>query len=139
MSATNCPSCGKPGTLVQDAVRSEYECEDPDCDWFREQWEVTGLTPEFDATGHGFRVLTFQDRYGEPCTLQKSSLASENAVWFGTSGRVDVGPPWKPFPLPDNALVHSRMHLTQEQVRQLLPYLQYFADTGQLPSIPFST
>jgi hypothetical protein len=87
-------------------------------------------------TGRGFGRYEFKDRYGEECSLQKSSLATEDAIWFGCEGRVQVCVQyegWKPVPLPEGALIHSRMHLTQEQVKALLPILQHFAETGDLP------
>lgn len=33
-------------------------------------------------------------------------------------------------------MLSTRMHLNQEQVKQLLPILQHFADTGELPQLP---
>jgi len=92
-----------------------------------------------DRTNRGFALIEFQDRYGELCQIQKSSLAGEEAIWFGPKGRVEVlvpGRSWQPFPLPEGALVHSRMHLTQEGVRELLPILQHFAEHGELPTLP---
>jgi len=92
-------------------------------------------------TGRGFQLFEFEDRYGEPCSLQMSSLATESAIWFGTGGRMNQlasrvtegGSGWVPFTPPEGVIVHSRMHLTQAQVRELLPLLQHFAETGELP------
>lgn len=87
-----------------------------------------------DETGErGWKRYTFEDRYGEPCSIQKSSLATEDAIWLGTEGRTVQGPPWKEFVPPEDVLVKSRMHLTQDQVRELLPLLQHFVKTGELP------
>jgi hypothetical protein len=93
------------------------------------------MKTKFKLTPRGFGTLEFKDRYGEECSLQQSSLASENAIWFG----VDEAKPIyedtaKPFILPDNVVVSGRMHLTQDQVIVLLPYLQHFVKTGWLPS-----
>ncbi len=102
---------------------------------------------ESTKTARGFRLDEFTDRYGEKCSLQKSSLASEAAIWFGTEGRVcRMGPNgWEEFApeefgqafgnpgLENQVLVKSRMHLTQDMVRELLPALQHFAETGELP------
>jgi len=41
---------------------------------------------------------------------------------------------WVPFPIDDRVLLNSRMHLTQDMVKELLPVLQYFAEHGVLPS-----
>ncbi|MFC5509300.1 hypothetical protein [Bosea massiliensis] len=71
-------------------------------------------------TERGFSKAVFKDRYGSECSLQKSSLAGEHAIWFGVD---------KPFPRCDG---WPRMHLTQEQVGELLPILQRFAETGEL-------
>lgn len=71
--------------------------------------------PLVTKTERGFDLITFEDRYANPCNIQKSSLATEEAIWFGFSG-------------PDG----DRMHLTQHQVARLLPILQKFVDTGEL-------
>ena len=136
MSATNCPWCGKPGTVVEvDGQATYYTCNEDDCDFDPEEdrWEVRRTEISFNRTDRGFTVFEFQDVYGEPCTLQNSSLASEGAIWFGTGGRIKKGPPWEDVPIPDNWLVKSRMHLTQAQVAQILPYLEYFVHNGHLP------
>ena len=105
------------------------------------------------VTSRGFRIDKFVDRYGHACSLQKSSLATEDAVWFGIDdpmpqimssdavklGRVDLLTPgepvvgWVPWTLPDEVQISTRMHLTQAQVKALLPALQHFVKTGQLP------
>ncbi len=95
-------------------------------------------------TNRGFAIIEFPDHYGEKCSLQKSSLAFTEAIWLGTEGRVSRMTPsgWQDFTPKEfeeefgvgrEVLVHSRMHLTQEMVRELLPALQHFAETGELP------
>ncbi|MEH6565581.1 MAG: hypothetical protein V7756_09690 [Halopseudomonas sp.] len=100
-----------------------------------------------EQTCRGFDIATFKDRYGASCSLQKSSLGSEDAIWFG----VDDPEPkimasqaaafgvdaiettgWVPYPLPKEVLLNTRMHLTRDQVSELLPALQRFAATGEL-------
>lgn len=92
-------------------------------------------------TGRGFAIIEFEDRYGEKCSIQKSSLATENAIWFGTNDanpRVmasSIDPDatgWVKYHIPDDVLLSTRMHLTQEQVQELLPILTHFAQTGEL-------
>lgn len=98
-------------------------------------------------TQRGFDFVEFEDHNGVNCSLQKSSLATEDAIWLGVN---DADPQimakdaaahgieteetvgWVPYPVPDAVLLKTRMHLTQEQVRQLLPYLNCFALTGRL-------
>ena len=71
------------------------------------------------TTSRGFGLWEFKDKYGQECSLQDSSLASEPAIWLGVD--VDL----------KGEDVHDRMHLTQEQVKALLPILTYFAETGE--------
>lgn len=63
-------------------------------------------------TPRGFAVGTFNDRYDKECKLQKSSLATEPCIWFGTNG--------------------EDMHLTQEHVDDLLPNLEMFVSTEDI-------
>ena len=99
-------------------------------------------------TNRGFDQIEFQDRYDSPCSLQKSSLATEDAIWLGVS---DVEPKimatdairlgldtngettgWVPYPIPNEVLLSARMHLTQEHVKMLLPHLIKFAESGSI-------
>ena len=89
-------------------------------------------------TGRGFSIIEFIDRYDVKCSLQKSSLATEDAIWFGvddtkfTIFEDEKMGKYITTKLPDNFSVNTRMHLTQEQVKELLPTLQKFVDTGEL-------
>lgn len=78
------------------------------------------------VTLRGFTRYDFTDLYGAECSIQKSSLATEDAIWFGVD---------EPPPDTDHAKsgCWGRMHLTQDQVAELLPLLQKFVDTGELP------
>lgn len=89
----------------------------------REEFQLGEESLEFNAnvqkmhikkTSRGFDLIEFVDHYGAACSLQKSSLATEDCIWLGTNT--------------------NRMHLTQEQVSQLLPELQSFVETGELGS-----
>lgn len=101
----------------------------------------------FDLRGHvGYR---FHDCYGEKCSVQESSLLyDEGALWIGIDDarpvilasvaaahgvQTDKNEGWVPYPIPAAVLLHTRMHLTQSQVRELLPMLQHFAEHGELP------
>ena len=90
----------------------------------------------------GFRLLKFKDRYDHECSIQKSSLATEDAIWMGiddanprilASKVTEGGTGWARYPLPDDMMLTTRMHLTRDQVAELLPILQEFAATGRLP------
>jgi hypothetical protein len=70
---------------------------------------------EFGTTQRGFKIARFTDMNGETCVLQKSSMMGPpECIWLGLDEE-------------------KRMHLSQEHVRALLPALQHFADTGELP------
>lgn len=101
-----------------------------------------------DFTQRGFASIKFKDRYDSPCSIQKSSLAMEDAIWFGIDDanpqimasdarRMGIPTPatvgWIPFAIPEEVLLSTRMHLTQDQVKELLPILQHFAEHGELP------
>lgn len=88
-------------------------------------------------TKRGFARVEFDDFYGVGCSLQKSSLATEDAIWFGCNDadpkHLVPGQGWQPIALPEEAICNTRMHLTRDQVAALLPLLQHFAETGELP------
>lgn len=99
------------------------------------------------TTHRGFAVANFIDRYGAKCSIQKSSLATEDAIWLGVD---DADPKimasqahahgvntsettgWVAYPIPKEVLLTTRMHLTRDQVAELLPVLQRFVSTGEL-------
>jgi hypothetical protein len=105
-------------------------------------------------TQRGFLHGNFVDLYGEQCSIQRSSLATDYAIWLGIDnpepkimardaaamGREDLlnsGPErfngWVKFPIPEQVQFTTRMHLNREQVAALLPMLQYFVEHGELP------
>jgi len=113
------------------------------------------LTPEemveLEKTNRGFDISKFKDRDGEECSLQKSSIATEDAIWLGMDNPDikeffpmprDTDESW--FKIgkeelqglrkrPQNEIhAFSRMHLTREQVANLLPFLIKFVETGEL-------
>ena len=102
-------------------------------------------------TPRGFHRIDFTDRYGENCSLQKSSLATEDAIWLGIDDPKimefypaprETDEAW--FDVTEEAMeklkhrpqneisLHGRMHLTRDMVKVLLPYLYNFVKTGEL-------
>lgn len=75
------------------------------------------------TTSRGFRIIEFKDTYQQECSLQKSSAAGHDCIWLGQD---------KPQILEGTP--YARMHLTREMVAELLPMLQFFVETGELPS-----
>jgi len=75
----------------------------------------------FKATGKGFLLGNFKDRYGARCSIQESSYQEDLCLWVGVETDV-MG----------ETLLNARMHLTQEQARELAEALLYFANEGSL-------
>ena len=102
-------------------------------------------------TARGFDLIEFKDDNGNNCSLQKSSSVDDK-IWLGIADPFvkefwhDVIPEnknldckWEDRDIndlkqsPNNEIsIHSRMHLTREQVKELLPYLQAFVNTGEI-------
>lgn len=66
-------------------------------------------------TSQGLFFMRFKDHCNTACTLQKSSLLTENAILLG--------------------MEEYRMFLTQQDVLALLPFLIRFAETGELDAL----
>lgn len=117
--------------------------------WEVEPQRINPLT--IQKTERGFDYVQFKDRYGATCSLQKSSLATEDAIWLGVDNAdpkimrsqaeafgIDVGEGpearngWITFPIPKEVSLTTRMHLTQAMVVELLPFLKRFAESGEL-------
>lgn len=75
------------------------------------------------ANDRGFLKGNFRDQYGQSCSIQKSSLATEDCIWLGADD-ITTAPGCEPF--------NTRMHLNREMAAALIPLLQRFADTGDL-------
>lgn len=78
---------------------------------------------KFDPTNRGFQRAEFKDRYGKDCSIQESSLATEECIWLGCDHKNtdQAGTP-----------CGARMHLTQEMAAELAVILTRFAATGRL-------
>lgn len=102
---------------------------------------------KYDITERGFSAIRFLDEYENVCSIQKSSLATDEAIWLGIKEaspkilasqakgygiETNQKTGWISFPIPDGVLMSTRMHLTQEQVKDLIVVLQRFVDTGDI-------
>jgi hypothetical protein len=105
------------------------------------------MKTKLKKTPRGFIKGEFIDRYGSKCSIQESSLATEAAIWLGVD---DANPQimasqakrfgiettettgWVPYPIPNEVSLVTRMHLTQKNVKELLPLLEKFVKTGNL-------
>lgn len=99
------------------------------------------------TTQRGFALIEFTDRYNTKCSIQKSSLATEDAIWLGPNGNQSVGQwpgsgGWQTISddqirqalnLQQGMFVTpNRMHLTRDDAAKLIPILQAFVETGEL-------
>lgn len=66
-----------------------------------------------EITGRGLILYEGLDRYKKKFSIQESSLAEEACIWLGSE--------------------ENRAHLTIEQVKEIIPILQNFVETGVLP------
>lgn len=98
-------------------------------------------------TERGFDLIEFKDSYEVECSIQKSSIATEDAIWLGVN---DADPKilhgeaarlgikhnetsgWVDYPIPDGVSMRTRMHLNIDQVKKLIPILQKFVKTGDI-------
>lgn len=87
-------------------------------------------------TQRGFEITGFKDSYGAICSLQESSSAMEPKIWLGVNSAEPkilvpkVG--WVDYPIHKDVSLYTRMHLNIEQVKELLPYLNRFVETGSI-------
>lgn len=90
---------------------------------------------EKKETQRGFSLYEFEDSYKNKWSLQKSS-SIEDSIWLGpdkiTIKHFIEGIGWTTVNLPNNYIANNRMHLSREQVAELIPILQKFVDTGEI-------
>jgi hypothetical protein len=84
---------------------------------------------EKSITSRGFTLITFTDLYGAECSLQKSSLATEDAVWLGVndanpqimaSKTLQGGTGWVPYDI--GKIVFS----TKTKAKEFAPWLLFW-------------
>ena len=89
-------------------------------------------------TERGFQYREFTDGNGVECSVQVSSAyRGDNALlWLGCNKpnpRAMVqGAGWQSVPLPEGTLCDTRMHLTREQVKELVAVLKVWLKEGRL-------
>lgn len=114
---------------------------------------------ESHPNSRGFQVLAFPDANGQKCTLQQSSairecedleavdLPGRSAIWLGCDTaepkilashaaehgiKTEEKEGWVSYPIPDEVLMSTRMHLTRPQVYALVRHLTRWLETGNL-------
>lgn len=93
------------------------------------------------TTGRGFDIINFEDFYGSLCSIQKSSIATEDCIWLGiddpnpqilASKTQQGGTGWVKYSIPEDVSINTRMHLTREQAKDIVKALKVFIKTGDL-------
>lgn len=91
---------------------------------------------KFSKTNRGFGLVEFTDSNGVKCSIQQSSLATQNCLWIGCSTdyymQLSPGKGWEKVEIAQNQLVNDKMHLNESQVRQLVARLEIWLETGSL-------
>lgn len=108
-------------------------------------------------TNRGFAYWEDKDSYGLEFSIQKSSATMEDKIWFGVnnvepkvmSSDVLKNPElysvleykkaleanrvgWVDYYIPDTVLLSSKIHINQEQAKDIIEVLQRFVDTGEV-------
>ena len=87
-------------------------------------------------TNRRFDYIDFKDRNGIECSLQKSSIATEDCIWLGCNDAapqvIVPGKGWTPVKMPPDYVANTRMHLSKKQVKKLIPHLVKFVKEGEI-------
>lgn len=102
-------------------------------------------------TSRGFGLYKFLDSEGEECSLQKSSMiAEDDYIWFGHSKvKIEGFKPAESENSPSTWVTitekeimekfdvreispNTKILLSRKQVKELLPILKNFVDTGEI-------
>ena len=77
-------------------------------------------------TKRGFRIYTFKDFYGEECSLQKSSMATQPQVWLGLHA--------KEIKIHQHTgeSLGMRMLIDRKLAKELAVKLLIFSETGEI-------
>ena len=79
---------------------------------------------QFHSTDRGFVRSDFVDLNGQRCSIQESSLATEDAIWIGCDEGLHTG-----------SKCLARMHIDQKMALELIEVLQHFVRNGTLPGV----
>lgn len=98
---------------------------------------------EVKSTPRGFTVVAFQDSYGANCSIQESSAIGDYSdsfdrpgssyIWLGLDDadpKISAATGWIDYPIPNDVLLSTRMHLNREQVKSLIERLNQWLDSG---------
>jgi len=111
---------------------------------------------KYRKTQRGFELVEFSDTHGDKCSIQESSACTvegddngQGFLWIGiddpqpkilatVAQRLGLPIPpgevsgWVPYPIHDDVLISTRMHLNEPQVRALVEKLTAWLESGSL-------
>lgn len=111
---------------------------------------------KYRKTSRGFELVEFSDTHGNECSVQESSAATvegddngQGFLWIGiddakpqilatVAERLGLPLPtgevsgWVPYPVHDDVMMTTRMHLNESQVRELVDVLNGWLNNGTL-------
>ena len=102
-------------------------------------------------THRGFRFYEFKDHNEYACSIQKSSIATDDCIWLGLESaspqalhgdakklgvKTNATSGWVDIQIPDEVSLNTRMHLNRDQAKHLGKMLLRFSEVGELPVIP---
>lgn len=91
----------------------------------------------WEGTSRGFGRGEFYDRYGVRCSIQSSSIATEDCIWLGADESIGDAERRRGRTVIEGATHNQRMHLTREMARELADHLLRFYYTGSVaPEAP---
>jgi hypothetical protein len=85
---------------------------------------IKGVVMKLRKGSRGLLRGNFKDQREAKCSIQESSLATDQCIWLGVDETFE------------GEVCPARMHLTVDMVRDLLPHLQKFAESGNLEGAP---
>ena len=119
--------------------------------------EPTNIVVELGETCSGFDQVHFVDAYDDACSVECSTAIGDrdedrnnpgsSFLWLGldstnplvkASDARSVGVEttktvgWVPYPIPDEVLLNTRMHLSRKHVAKLIGIMQHWLDHGNL-------
>lgn len=86
---------------------------------------------------NGYVKYIFEDEYEIKCSLEEGHLSSPAGIWLGIEGpnpTILIDNRWVKYEIPDEVHFSSRMFLTENHVKALLPFFRRFLETSWLAS-----
>lgn len=88
---------------------------------------------EREKTERGFGRYIFKDTYDSQCSIQKSSITTEDRIWIGIDDlKLYDNVSGKSVNKPPDIDAFTRMHINKEQAKAIVEVLNTFIETGNI-------